>query len=103
MLNDERLKLKKHHDEELYNEAMQDLLNVLGISSPASGIETKAAISCILNYFGQKIPEIPKDITDLGQQIEYILRPSGMMKRRVELVGEWWKDGWRPLRKSCLS
>lgn len=93
MLNDERLKLKKHHDEELYNEAMQDLLNVLGISSPASGIETKAAISCILNYFGQKIPEIPKDITDLGQQIEYILRPSGMMKRRVELVGEWWKDG----------
>ena len=93
MLNEERLKLKKHHDEELYNEAMQDLLNVLGISSPASGIETKAAISCILNYFGQKIPEIPKDITDLGQQIEYILRPSGMMKRRVELVGNWWEDG----------
>ena len=93
MLNDERLKLKKHHDEELYNEAMQDLLNVLGISGPAGGIETKAAISCILSYFGQKVPEVPKDITDLGQQIEYILRPSGMMKRRVALVGEWWKDG----------
>lgn len=93
MLNNERLKLKKHHDEELCNEAMQDLLNILGISGPASGIETKAAISCILNYFGQKTPEIPKEITDLGQQIEYILRPSGMMKRRVELVGNWWKDG----------
>lgn len=93
MLDNERLELKKHHDEELYNEAMQDLLNVFGISNPTSGIETKAAISCILNYFGQKIPEIPKDITDLGQQIEYILRPSGMMKRRIELVGEWWKDG----------
>lgn len=92
MLNQERLKSRKLQNESAYNEAMLDLLSVLNISGPESKINTQKSVSKILSYFGEETPEIPEDITDLGEQIEFILRPSGMMKRRVELVGSWWLD-----------
>ena len=92
MLSKERLKIKKLQDESTYNEAISDLLSILNISNPEKKIETKKSISQILAYFGEQVIEIPDGINDLGEQIECILRPSGIMKRHIELVGKWWKD-----------
>lgn len=93
MLNKERLQMKKSKDDAFYREAIRDLLDVLKISTPREEAETKQAIFQILNHFGASVPEIPKNIKNLGEQLEYILRPSGMMKRAIELNGSWWKDG----------
>ena len=93
MLNKEQLQMKKSKDDAFYREAIRDLLDVLKISTPREEAETKQAIFQILNHFGASVPEIPKSIKNLGEQLEYILRPSGMMKRAIELNGSWWKNG----------
>ena len=93
MLNKERLQMKKSKDDAFYREAIRDLLDVLKISTPKEEAETKQAIFQILNHFGASVPEIPKNIKNLGEQLEYILRPSGMMKRAIKLNGSWWKNG----------
>ncbi|MCL2311392.1 MAG: ATP-binding cassette domain-containing protein [Firmicutes bacterium] len=92
MFNSDRLNMKKKQDDALYDEAFGELLSVLGVSGLKGANQAKMAIVDILNYLGENIPTIPGNITEFKSQIEYILRPSGTMKRRIELVGEWWKD-----------
>lgn len=91
MINEERFLSKQIGDEKAYEEAFCDLISVLGIKASRS-YEVKGEISKILSYMGESIPEIPDNLVSVSDQIEYILRPSSIMKRRVELVGKWWKD-----------
>ena len=55
------------------------------------------AIQEILKFFGQDIIPVPESITDTAQYIDYSLRLSGIMKRRVELKEGWWRDASGPL------
>jgi NHLM bacteriocin system ABC transporter ATP-binding protein len=61
------------------------------------------AIEEILVFLGAKIPEVPDSITDMQAQLEYMLRPSGVMRRRVELSGSWWKDAVGALFGSTVN
>lgn len=83
---------RRRSDQEMYEDAFSDLVSVLGIDTPKTVKRTRGAISEILAYLGHESPEVPENITDMNAQLEYMLRPSGTMKRRVELFGEWWKD-----------
>ena len=53
----------------------------------------KEAIDDVLKYYRQKPVEIPEDIQDVGKQLEYALRPSGMM----ELDDNWQNDAYGPM------
>ena len=68
------------------------MLSIIGIEAPKSNKKARGAIGEILRYFGKDIPEVPENITSLDSQLEYMLRPSGVMRRRVELKGRWWKN-----------
>ena len=46
----------------------------------------------ILKYFHVKSREIPKNITDVNEQLEYLMRPYGIMRRTVKLEEGWYKD-----------
>ena len=50
------------------------------------------AINQILGYYGAKPGEVPEKITDLNDQIEYMTRPHGIMRRQVSLTDGWYKD-----------
>lgn len=63
----------------------------------------KGEIERILSSLKVKIPALPEGVTDVNEQLEYMLRPSGVMRRRVELKGSWWKDGTGPLLGSTIS
>ncbi|KOA20077.1 alpha-hemolysin translocation ATP-binding protein HlyB [Clostridium homopropionicum DSM 5847] len=67
------------------------------------GNKSGSAIEQVLTNLGVKIPSLPKGITDLNEQLEYMLRASGVMRRRVELKGSWWKDGGGPLLGSTTK
>ncbi|MDR1364168.1 MAG: ATP-binding cassette domain-containing protein [Oscillospiraceae bacterium] len=95
--------IRKERDEEMYSDAFDDLLSILGISGPKMVYEAKGAIASILKFLGKKVPEIQEDITDINTQLEYLLRPSNTMKRRIELLGNWWKDGMGCLLASKKS
>lgn len=83
---------RRHSDEEMFKGAFSDLLSVIGIKTKKTSVKTKGVIADILKYLGQEVPNVPDSITDLNEQMEYMLRPSHTMHRRVELVGKWWRE-----------
>ena len=62
----------------------------------------KEAIDDILKYFHQKPVEIPEDVTEVSEQLEYALRPAGLMVRDVELEENWYHDAYGPML-GCLK
>ena len=60
-------------------------------------IITKNAIDEILKYYHYKPSELPESITDADEQLDYCLRPHGMMRRSVELKKGWYKDAYGPI------
>jgi NHLM bacteriocin system ABC transporter ATP-binding protein len=52
---------------------------------------TQNAIEEILKYYGAKPKEVPEGIPDLDEQIEYLTRPYGIMRRTVRLEGKWYE------------
>ena len=55
------------------------------------------ALTQICRYFHLEVNTVPDNIVDLEEQMEYLFRPSGIMRRRIKLAGEWWKDCYGPI------
>lgn len=60
-------------------------------------IITKNAIDEILKYYHYKSSDLPENIQDPNEQLDYCLRPHGMMYRSIELKKGWYKDGYGPV------
>ena len=58
---------------------------------------TKSAIDEILKYYHFQPVEVPEQIKDKEEQMDYCLRPHGLMRRTVELPEKWYKDAWGPM------
>ena len=63
----------------------------------ASRYNAGKAIDDILQYYRFKSVEIPKKIESYGEQLDYCLRPYGMMKREIMLEDGWYKDAYGPV------
>ena len=61
----------------------------------------REALGSILKYYHQKPVEIPEEITDVNEQIAYVLRSTGLMVREVQLEEGWQKDAYGPMM-GCL-
>lgn len=99
---DDQIKTRREKDQQMMEGALSDLLSVLGITgsageTPAEKQAIRSALGLILKSMGARVPELPENILDINTELEYMLRPSGIMRRRVELVGAWWKDATGPL------
>ena len=57
----------------------------------------REAIDDVLKYYRQKPVEIPESIQDASEQLEYVLRPTGLMVREVELEEKWHSDAYGPM------
>ena len=57
----------------------------------------KESLDVILKYFRHKPVEIPDNIKDINEQIQYVLRPYGLMIREVELTENWQNDAFGPM------
>jgi NHLM bacteriocin system ABC transporter ATP-binding protein len=55
-------------------------------------LKTKNAIEEICKYYKAPVGDSDEDTEDLNAQLEQLLRPSGIMHRRITLKGAWWKD-----------
>ncbi len=60
-------------------------------------VVTKEAVDDILKYYRISPVDIPSNITDSEEQLEYVLRPHGIMHRMVELSEGWFKDAIGPM------
>ena len=60
-------------------------------------IVTKGAIDEILKYYHYKPVELPDSINSAEEQLDYCLRPHGLMRRTVELTEGWYTDAFGPI------
>lgn len=94
---------RRKSDEEMFKGAFSDLLSIVGINTPKMNKQAKGAVAQILKYLGKEVPKVPESIETLDAQLDYMLKPSNTMRRRVELKNEWWKDNTGCLLGSTKS
>lgn len=58
--------------------------------------QAKDAVEEILKYYHVPSTELPINLKDINEILEFLLRPSGIMRRTVTLDGEWYKDAMGP-------
>ncbi len=99
---DEQIRLRKASDQELFEDSMLRMASVV-LGREAAGalsderIVTRGAIEDILKYYRCKIPDVPDELRNADEQLEYCLRPHGIMRRGVKLEDGWYKDAYGPL------
>ena len=94
---DEQIRLRKLNDEVLLEESFLDMAgSVMGRQLQASlennRIRTKNAIDAVLQSMNVRSRDIPDDITELNDQLDYLLEPHGIMRRAVYLPPGWYKE-----------
>lgn len=94
---DEQIRERKQYDDEAFSEAFANMASaVMGkrISAAVSDDRraAKDAIDDILKHYHIKSREIPDSISDVNEQLEYLLRPYGIMRRTVRLEDGWHRD-----------
>ena len=57
----------------------------------------KAALDEVLKYYHYKPVEVPEEIGDFDAQLEWVLRPLGLMTRDVKLEPGWYRDAFGPM------
>lgn len=94
---DEQIKQRKQLDDEVFSDSFVHMAEaVVGGRAFSllkdSSERAKDSIDEILNYYHVKSREVPEGIKDVNEQLEYLMRPYGIMRRTVELGKGWRKD-----------
>lgn len=93
----EQILERQKRDDEAFSDAFEQISRaVTGKRAAASAnndrLASLDAINQILRYYGAKPGEVPEKITDLNDQLEYMTRPHGIMRRQVSLTDGWYKE-----------
>ena len=94
---DEQIKERKKRDSDVFEEAfvgIADAVTGARASAALAGDRERAkdAIDEILKYYHVKTREVPDVIKDTNEQLEYLMRPYGIMRRTVYLEKGWYRD-----------
>lgn len=94
---DEQIKQRKQNDDEMMQEAIAGIVGaVMGkrvaVAAAADDRRARTAIGDILRFYHIKADENSDTIKDFDEQLEFLLRPHGIMRRTVKLEKEWYKD-----------
>ena len=91
---DEQIHARKTSDQENFVDSIYQIAGaVMGrrISDALNDDRrvTTDAIGDVLKYYRVKSTEVPEEITDMNDVLEYLLRPHGIMRRNVRLDKHW--------------
>ncbi|MBE5825150.1 MAG: ATP-binding cassette domain-containing protein [Butyrivibrio sp.] len=97
---DEQIRLRKRRDEELYRESYDKIAHkVLGerMKTGNKRFSVRNAIEDVFMYYHLPSVEIPGNIKDPMEQIEYAASSVGMMKAVISLKEGWYTDCFGPI------
>ena len=99
---DDQIRQRKQHDQERFEDAMLRMASTVIGSKNAGSLSSERyvardAIDDILKYYRYKPAEIPESVKALDDQLDFALRPHGIMYRPVELKEGWQKDAFGPM------
>ncbi len=94
---DEQIKQRKQNDQDVFTDAFINIAGAVMGSRVSTALnnerqQTKNAFDEILRFYHVNSKEIPSNITDRNEQLEYLLRPHGITRRTVTLSKGWYKD-----------
>lgn len=99
---EQQIKQRKISDQEIFEDSFLQVASAVLGDREVRKIDddryfSKEAIDEVLKYFHKKPVEIPDSITDFDEQLEFALRPHGIMYRNVKLEKDWYKDSFGPV------
>ena len=98
----EQIKQRAENDQNVLEDSFFRMATVVMDKWDANRLEderliVREAIDDILKFYHQKPVDIPENIKDVNDQLEYVLRPTGLMTREVELEEGWQNDAYGPM------
>ena len=96
---DEQLRQRKLGDSRAFDEAffrIADSVTGKNISRSMADSREKAlgAIGEIIRFYGGKMIDAGDAFSDINDELEYICRPNGIMRRSVKLEEGWYRDAF---------
>lgn len=98
---DEQIKERRRYDQDNFADAMDEISAVITRKEMGSGARNQEAnersqvewaVGKILEHYHLKPRELPENIKSLPDQLEYLCRPYGIMRRTVKLEKDWYKN-----------
>lgn len=94
---DEQIRERIKKDNEMFADAHSRMESIANhkkthIAFQADKKLVEKAVGDILNYYHVKVGELPGNVKELEDILEYLFRPAGIMRREVTLGREWYKD-----------
>lgn len=94
---DEQIRLRKQNDNEMFEDAFVNIAGAVMGSRVSAALNdsrqtARNAMEEILKYYHVKSREIPDSIKGMNEQLEFLLRPNGIMRRTVKLTEGWYRD-----------
>ncbi|MCR4922662.1 MAG: ATP-binding cassette domain-containing protein [Lachnospiraceae bacterium] len=99
---EEQIRERIDRDNDLFSESMENIIGTIegrrntGFSFNRD-VKEVDAVNYILNYFGVKSVELKGKFADFDEKMEFLLRPHGIMRRKVLLKKGWYKDAFGPM------
>ena len=97
---DQQIRKRKQSDQKLFEDSFTGLASVImgdKAEDEYGGSTAATAVGAILDYFKISVLEMPDEKLELDEQLEYLLRPSGVMRRKVTLTKGWTSDANGPM------
>ena len=99
---DEQIKLRMEKDQELFEDSIFTMASAAMGKRGASVLNdrriiTKDAIDEVLKYYHCKPVDIPDSLVTPEDQLDYALRPHGIMYRSVVLPENWYRKTFTPM------
>ena len=94
---DEQIKERKRNDDSVFTESFVNIAGAIMGRRVSDALNddrtiTQNAIDEILKYYHVKSREVPDNLKDMNDQLEYLMRPHGIMRRTVKLSKGWYQD-----------
>ena len=94
---DEQIRQRKEADFAAFENSFQEIAEAVMGRRLSDALNddravTTDAIGEILKFYHIKAQEVPENIVDMNEVLEYLMRPYGIMRRSVRLDQGWYKD-----------
>ena len=99
---EDQIKQRREQDDQMLEDSFIRISGVvMGHKSAEQTFDeqviTKTAIDEIMKYFHYKPVTIPEDVTGYEEQLDYCLRPHGVMRRIAKLSKGWYDCAFTPM------
>lgn len=97
---DEQIRLRIRQDSDSFSDAFDSMASAIvgsGFQTRDAREKSAAAVDEVLRYYRIRSAEVPDTIEDFNDRLEYLIRPAGVMQRRVALTGRWYREAVGPM------